>query len=70
MKKILCVFCAAIILFAVFAITVAAVETGIYDPAGETSDGKRVRVILLIAVSAAAAALIIFMIIKNFRESK
>ncbi|MBQ9511367.1 MAG: hypothetical protein IJR55_06725 [Clostridia bacterium] len=70
MKKFLSILFVAIILILSLTLTVAAAETGVYDPAGDTPEGKRVRVILIVVVSAIAVVLTAFTIIKNFRESK
>ena len=69
MKRALSVILAFIMLVLSFSMTVTA-ETGVYDPAGDTPEGKRVRVILIVVVSAIAVVLTAFTIIKNFRESK
>ena len=70
MKRVLSVFCAVLILLMLFTSVVAAAESGVYDPAGETPEGKRVRVILLASVASISAVLIIFVVIKNLRESR
>lgn len=70
MKKFLSILFVAIILILSLTLTVAAAETGVYDPAGDTAEGKRIRVILTVVVSIVAAVLVIFTIVKNFREAK